>query len=1009
MEITKAEENIISAHLIDMVIYARRANVLLCGYFERLLQELKTKVSDSTPPINEIILPAREWDAPGHRDLSINRCPRHISQSSLQFLFLAWKQGSPTPGKKNDCTRQQWILETEFPSEDVKVIPGPSTSTGRGGGSGDPSTSTSTTQATENSKCSSGKLLMMTVKTTVKEGVASRDKIVFSEQTDEEEEEGRDRQVVCVTREAGKNITSLDKKVDELMLMVTKLMEAKSKKEEEEGYEPPTKRACTGLLVNPLSKESSSAENASTVRPWEDTSQFKEGWIKLIEQFQSNYVKKDWITRDKRVWLRYIPNAASPQHSRFQCSICSNYAESHGLDGQNVPEMALKNGTFVESRDGMRRRLTGHSAKQFHQDALTELKQRFFSNLKACMQIRVQAERKSSSTTARVFRTVYTGAMMNLPLESHSTLIKLQQANGLDMGKHHYERRSATRILKVIAEDMKKTLVKTLTEEDVPFSIMVDTTTDLSVINYLSIYVRAFLKKNNRVKTYLFDLLEVRNEKAEALKDLIMTSFEKAGLRDVMKERLVGFASDGAAVMMGKNNGLGVRLNAVTDNNLFIHHCSAHKLQLAILHAFDDPSLTVLRAGLENTVNTLYSFYNRNAVKRKSSLKATAEALQQTLYELNYIHKIRWVASELQALNQIRKNLYIITTNLESIRVDADFARDAETKEIAKSLSSKLENTKFIGMLLFVTDVLDVLTKYSKRLQDNTGSIIDVDVLKHDLLKTLGSLKNDDGPSLTSFLNKARCYKTVDRLAKCKAADLDDKRFAFSPDNASEAIFFHPDSGDTRRELFKPLSRIRGPIVDAVIQEITRYFPDDSLSMFEVLLPKNFPALSEEDELYGYSNRIQELAHRFLPKCDVLDVQNEFFYLLTSLFNDHTAEYCAYSHENPLVFWEYFLKKETVQWGFQIRKLVEIVLCVPISTAEVERGFSILSHIRYDRRSSLLPTTLRDILFIRVNGPPPSHFKVEPYVKSWYKQGGKQSGSGGVDNVDDGDVDDTIF
>jgi len=86
-------------------------------------------------------------------------------------------------------------------------------------------------------------------------------------------------------------------------------------------------------------------------------------------------------------------------------------------------------------------------------------------------------------------------------------------------------------------------------------------------------------------------------------------------------------------------------------------------------------------------------------------------------------------------------------------------------------------------------------------------------------------------------------------------------------------------------------------------------------------------------------------------------------------------------------FWIHFFSMETVQWDLEIRNLVRIVFALPVSTAEVERGFSILKHIRYDRRSRLTPDTLKDIMFLRINGPSVSNFNPQDYVKKWIKAG----------------------
>ena len=66
-----------------------------------------------------------------------------------------------------------------------------------------------------------------------------------------------------------------------------------------------------------------------------------------------------------------------------------------------------------------------------------------------------------------------------------------------------------------------------------------------------------------------------------------------------------------------------------------------------------------------------------------------------------------------------------------------------------------------------------------------------------------------------------------------------------------------------------------------------------------------------------------------------------------------------------------------------MKKLIRRVLAVPIGSADVERAFSILSHIRDQRRSKLIPYHLEGLMRIRLNGPKPELFAPLKYAKTW--------------------------
>ena len=63
------------------------------------------------------------------------------------------------------------------------------------------------------------------------------------------------------------------------------------------------------------------------------------------------------------------------------------------------------------------------------------------------------------------------------------------------------------------------------------------------------------------------------------------------------------------------------------------------------------------------------------------------------------------------------------------------------------------------------------------------------------------------------------------------------------------------------------------------------------------------------------------------------------------------------------------------------------VLVLPIGSAEAERGFSIMNHIRTKRRASLHGTTIQSLMRIRMNGPELPEFNAFKYAKAWIDAG----------------------
>lgn len=82
-------------------------------------------------------------------------------------------------------------------------------------------------------------------------------------------------------------------------------------------------------------------------------------------------------------------------------------------------------------------------------------------------------------------------------------------------------------------------------------------------------------------------------------------------------------------------------------------------------------------------------------------------------------------------------------------------------------------------------------------------------------------------------------------------------------------------------------------------------------------------------------------------------------------------------------FWSYFLYDKNFNWDVDIQKLIEYVLASPVSSADAERAFSVMKHIKGNRRSSMGKDLLEAHVRIRVNGPLPELYQPYNHVRQW--------------------------
>src|SRR5271156_2631826 len=502
-------------------------------------------------------------------------------------------------------------------------------------------------------------------------------------------------------------------------------------------------------------------------------------------------------------------------------------------------------------------------------------------------------------------------------------------------------------------------------------SIILDTSSDAANKNYLLIYIRTI--ENNYPTTYFYRCLYVPNESSESLFSKLIGAFEEDNLLQTFKDQLCGFASDRAPSMLGKRSGLAKRVQDITTLNVYTIHCLAHKLQLAIGHALQGVDNN-LKFKLENFVNGVYSFYYDKSFNRKQSLVETAEAFGKSFNELHYIHPIRWISSEYAAFENMYKLYSVIIQNMQQIIDSNEFTEEVSAK--AKGYKATLLQTNFFTTFLFVMDALKILGDVSLKFQKSDSTLIGKETMRSEMFKAIENLKQNNGPHLTFFLQHALCKKG-NLWTQCLMNDLNtcDVRFNI---NGKQVAF---QNKVARRDniAWLALNNLRVMIVDAILIEITKYFPEGSFEIFEVLNSSKLPLIT--GNIAQYSTGISNLAARF--GFITSNIQNQFSKLLTSMITDDHEMYCSLKKQDSLTFWTYFLKTDKITWDPEIKKLIYIVLVLPIGSADVERGFSVKNHFTSYWRSTLTTSHIEDIMRIRINGPEIQDFDPIIYTLHW--------------------------
>ena len=130
---------------------------------------------------------------------------------------------------------------------------------------------------------------------------------------------------------------------------------------------------------------------------------------------------------------------------------------------------------------------------------------------------------------------------------------------------------------------------------------MADGSTDSGVVEQELLFVR-FLDNGLPVNRFL-TVESVKHADADGILHAIGNGFNYASVvNNYWKDGLVGFGSDGASLMMGRQNGV---LKKIKDDVEM--HCVAHRLELAILDAFKGESILT---ELKDLLQGIYKHYH---------------------------------------------------------------------------------------------------------------------------------------------------------------------------------------------------------------------------------------------------------------------------------------------------------------------------------------------------------------------------------------------------------------
>lgn len=508
-----------------------------------------------------------------------------------------------------------------------------------------------------------------------------------------------------------------------------------------------------------------------------------------------------------------------------------------------------------------------------------------------------------SASDKTLFATVYFAAQRGFANDSVNGILELQRLNGAECS---YVDLHSTMIADVqcsLAALLDGQLEKKRTDSNF-FGLLVDESTDISVHKTLIMYLRYVC--HGVVTTDFIGNVRVRDGKAETLTAVIEAELLKLGIN---LSQVVGFGSDGASVMTGRNTGVGARLLQSCPGLVHIH-CVAHRLNLACVDAMRKNKYLEL---VKENINFLFSYFHVSSL-RSDKLQALQNALGEPMTKLKHAIDIRWLA-----MYDAVVAVHTSYSSLVGVLIEEQANKQLACK--GKAVLKFITQYNFPAVIALLSDVLKIVTRLSKKFQSDDIDLSSIKPSVSIALSQIRSLDESPGSCMRDFF----------------------ENLVFEGDSVTYRGVALAAGGDEQDSFVS----IRSSYIDSVIDALSvRLINDstDALKLFGVIEPQS-------DCSADLTDHLDSIGQKFGSAIHVAELSRE----MQTVSDLKSGCYSGYSMQ---AFAKALILRHSAELP-QAAKLSELALCIPVSTAVCECGFSLQNWIKNKHRNSLNDSTLQ--------------------------------------------------
>lgn len=511
-----------------------------------------------------------------------------------------------------------------------------------------------------------------------------------------------------------------------------------------------------------------------------------------------------------------------------------------------------------------------------------------------------------------------------------------------------------------IVDCLATKLKRSLTDEikSAPFfSIIIDTTQDISKVDQLSIVIRyVFLGKDSGstskllIKESFLGFTKLEGQDASSMVDHITSSLLALKL-DITNCRGQGY--DGASVMSGAYTGVQKRIKDLEKTALYVH-CAAHNLNLVVKDAVTgikeiDSFFSILQ--------DIYNFFGVS-INRWDLLASITGESHITLKKLN---PTRW-ASRVQSITAIKLRYGDVILALNKLIITS---KKIEERNEASRLISELETFEFIFLCNLLDRVLGEINISSKMLQSPQLELSEAIASLRKPLKSIESNRNEYNGFKVQATEIAKNNKITDQF-KSKRIPKVKKHF----DELSED---HRLSNS--EEAFKINVFYR--FFDILLVQLNSRFQ----ALFEIenkfgfIHPQSLCKITAT-EIYEKGSELQEFYYRDLSRSFPIEISTLInnSYLLEEIKKMSTVRELA----------DFLLTNTTLSSSFaEVITACMLYLTLPVTVASAERSFNKLKLIKTFTRNTICQDRLHNLSILSIEAAAAKELDTEDLIKEF--------------------------